>query len=278
MGGPPLNVPDAKRHLEDARVLQHVAFEGGYRLLIFTAPQIAAAAAPGQFVHVRVPALSPEALRRPFSIYRVRPPELHVLYKPVGRGTQAMVDALPGAVFSLIGPLGHGFPTPAPERLPVCVAGGYGVAPLSFLAGHTGRPGVVFIGARHAADILCVTDFETLGWTACVATEDGSRGDHGRVTASLDRWQAARGPADQPLELFGCGPEGLMRALAERAARWEVPAWLSLDRPMGCGIGACLACVQRVRDDAGRVAWARCCTEGPVFPAARLVWEEAPAL
>lgn len=261
------------RQLEDATVLRHEEVAAGYRLLVFLAPRVAAAARPGQFVHVRIPELSREALRRPFSIYRAQGSELRVLYKPVGRGTQAMVDARPGERFSLIGPLGHGFPLPSPGRQPVFVAGGYGVAPLSYLASVCVAPGVVFIGARQAADILCVEDFESVGWEVHVATQDGSRGERGLVTEVLERWLAARPASAPPPELFGCGPEGLMKALALRAAVPGWPAWLSLDRPMGCGIGACLACVQRVRDDAGQVGWARCCTEGPVFEGRRLVWE-----
>lgn len=262
---------------ETATVLEHVAFDGGYRRLIFDAPAIAAACVPGQFLHVRIPELSRESLRRPFSIYRSQGREVHVLYKPVGRGTQAMVDAQPGERFSLLGPLGNGFPLPQEGALPVFVAGGYGVAPLSFLARRLDRPGIVFIGARSAPDILCVADFESLGWDVRVSTEDGSAGSRGRVTEALDRWasEAANVAADARRELYECGPEGLARAICARSAQLGWQAWISLDRPMGCGVGACLACVQRVHGEDGRPTWARCCTEGPVFDARTLIWEGA---
>ena len=260
------------RVIEEAAVLEHVEFGGGYRRIVFHAPRIAAASAPGQFVHVRLLQMSAEALRRPFSIYRAHAPEVHLMYKPVGRGTQFLMHAAAGERFSLIGPLGHGFPMDATETHPVLVAGGYGVAPLSFLAARLGRTGTVFIGGRTGQDILCVEDFVRLGWDVRVATEDGSSGSKGLVTVALDAWLAAR-PAHPHPEIYACGPEGLMQALGERAARLDCRAWLSLDRPMGCGIGACLACVQRVRGADGKTTWARCCTEGPVFAAKELVWE-----
>ncbi len=271
---PAVNAASHTKLMEDATVRRHDEFGGGYRLLIFHAPRIAVRATPGQFVHIRIPELPRDALRRPFSIYRADGEELHVLYKPVGRGTQAMITAAPGEVFSLIGPLGTGFPVPAADEFPVFVAGGYGVAPLSFLAQRSAVRGVVFIGARTARDILCVEDFGGFGWEARVATEDGTRGERGRVTALVDAWVAERGAtgaAGRPV-LYACGPEGLMKVLAARTAAWGWQAWLSLDRPMGCGVGACLACVQRVRDASGQESWARCCTEGPVFDARALVW------
>ncbi|MDA0578029.1 MAG: dihydroorotate dehydrogenase electron transfer subunit [Verrucomicrobia bacterium] len=262
------------RLIEEATVLEHVAFGGGYRRIVFRAPNISRAAAPGQFVHVRIPQLSREALRRPFSIYRADGDELHVMYKPVGRGTHVMEHAHRGDVYSLIGPLGHGFSAEDRDTLPVCVAGGYGVAPLSFLAKRMRRKGVVFIGARAAPDILCTDDFASVGWDVHVATEDGSLGERGLITDALDRWIATR-PAGPTPEIFACGPEGLMRALTLRAEKHGWQAWLSLDRPMGCGIGACLSCVQRLRGPDGKEYWARCCTEGPVFAARELVWEHA---
>ena len=75
-------------------------------------------------------------------------------------------------------------------------------------------------------------------------------------------------------EFYACGPAGLMQAVGERAVAASWPAWLSLDRPMGCGSGVCLACVQKVRAPDGSVTWARTCREGPVFEAGELVWEE----
>ncbi len=264
---------------EDASVARHDEFGGGYRLLVFDAPGISAAASPGQFVHIRVPGLSEAALRRPFSIYKAEAGQVWVMYKTVGLGTSALLAVKPGDVISLLGPLGRGFPVDHTDTYPVFVAGGYGVAPLTYLAAHMSSKGVAFLGARTAADILCVEDFERVGWRTIVATEDGTLGTKGRVTDVLDTWlEQYGGPSGgdrkAPVEYYACGPGGMLKAIGDRALAQERPAWLSLDKRMGCGVGACLACVQKVRGADGEATWARGCREGPVFDAREIIWDE----
>lgn len=255
--------------VEDGQVVAHEPVGASYRILTLVLPTIAALARPGQFVHLRLAMLEDAVLRRPFSIYRADDRYLSILYKSVGRGTAAMTHLQPGAVLSVIGPLGNGFPEPAAASLPVCVAGGYGIAPLSFLARRIGRPGVLFVGGAGANDILCLEEFRTLGWDIHVATEDGSIGTCGLVTLPLDAWLTTQQGA---LEFFACGPNGLLKAVGERAARGNWRAWLSIDRHMGCGVGACLACVQKIQKD-GIEMLVRVCKEGPVFEARNVVWE-----
>lgn len=261
--------------LEEAIVVEHMPDAGDYRRIVLRSPDIAPRVRPGQFVHVRLPAPADSILRRPFSVFRTEGDRLELLYKPVGRGTRAMTELRPGAVLSLLGPLGRGFPPPAPARLPVLIAGGYGMAALYLLAREAGRAGIVFVGGASAVDILCVPEFEALGWEVRVATEDGSRGLRGLVTDAFDAWAAAELPGRTP-ELFACGPNGMLRAVAERAIARGWTAWLSMDRAMGCGVGACLTCVQKVRDPSrpGGWTWARVCREGPVFECREVVWED----
>lgn len=243
---------------------------GGYRSLFLEAPLTAARSVPGQFVHLRVPHLD-AALRRPFSIAGADARGIVILYKEVGAGTRAMQRLAAGDAVSLIGPLGNGFVL-SPEGVPVLVAGGYGVAPLAFLAERLECRGTVYIGGKGADDILYEERFRERGWNVRVATEDGTAGVRGPVTTALDEG-LKDGVPGEGVELFACGPDGLLRAVAERARRLGVRAWLSLDKRMGCGVGACLACVQKVRDSAGRVGWARVCRDGPVFESRRIVWE-----
>lgn len=247
----------------------------GYRLLRIFAPGVAAAARPGQFVHLRVPGLDEAALRRPFSICRAEGGEIAILYKIVGRGTARLAELPAGVRISLIGPLGNGFPAGSGGGPPLLVGGGYGVAPLAFLAARLPRAGMALLGGRTAEDILCAEDFAALGWPVEVATEDGSRGVRGLVTVLLERHLAGGGDAKP--EIFACGPRGMLRAVGERAVAAGCRAWLALDNRMICGVGACLACVQQVRDADGGSRPARVCTEGPVFEAREIVWEETTA-
>lgn len=262
-------------YLEDASVVEHRDVPGGYRLLVLCAPRIASAVRPGQFVHLRIPHFQHALLRRPFSVFRADGDRLALLYKAVGEGTRALRDARAGEPVSLIGPLGRGFPAPAPGRFPLLVAGGYGMAALYLLARALPVRGLAFVGGRGAEDILCVEEFEQLGWTVAVATEDGTRGRRGLVTGPLDEWLATRA-ADCLPEAYACGPHAMLRAVAERARAGNWPAWLSMDRHMGCGVGACLTCVQKITAADGTWEWARVCREGPVFESRQVVWEAEP--
>ena len=256
----------------EARVLEHRDYGAGYRLLELAAPGIACAARPGQFVHLLVPHLEASVLRRPFSIFRAEGNSISILYKPVGHGTEVLTQVPEGCAVSLVGPLGNGFPPCPANAFPILVGGGYGVAPLYLLAGRTEGTGSLFVGGRTSADILCRKEFEQLGWDVHAATEDGSLGTQGLVTDALDEWLQSA-PRDRPFHVYACGPDGMLRAVGERALAAGIQAWLSLDKHMGCGVGACLACVQKVRDESGQVAWARVCKEGPVFDARGVVWE-----
>lgn len=258
-------------HIETATVQRHETFAGEYRILTLEAPKVAGGANPGQFIHLRIPRLDGVVLRRPFSIFRACEGLLSILYKEVGKGTEAMRDMAAGTTVSIIGPLGTGFPLGAPGSMPLLVAGGYGVAPLTFLAKRMPEVGVAFVGGAKAGDVLCMDDFRDMGWDVRVTTEDGSLGEHGRVTQAVEGWLQTRETSVVP-EFFVCGPDGLLRAIAAMAKRGGWKAWLSLDNHMGCGVGACLACVQRIRGEDGTEAWARVCREGPVFEAERLMW------
>ncbi len=242
----------------------------GYSILTFDAPAIAKDAQPGQFVHVRIPTLEPSRLRRPFSIYDADPVsgKLYVLYKVVGYGTQKLAALTEGTKLDILGPVGTPFPL-NPEGIPYLVGGGYGVAPLWFLATRLPRKGILFVGGRTAADILETERFRELGWEVQIATQDGSLGAQGLVTAPLD----AALETNPNAELYACGPDGMLKAVGERAIQHNIKGWLSLDKHMVCGVGACLACVQKIkRAKDGEEGLARVCVDGPIFESREIVW------
>ena len=260
---------------ENCKVISHEEVAPGYRQLTLAAPQIVSAAEPGQFVHLRVPGLETSALRRPFSIYNAADGRLELLYKTIGRGTAAMNALKPGDEVSVMGPLGHGFPVSCTGAA-LLVGGGFGIAPLYFLArkllaAEKGRPTKVclFVGGRTATDLLALDRFRALGVEVRTATNDGSDGVKGLVTEPLDDFLIELKAADPNarFELFGCGPDPMLKAVALRATGTGSKGWISMDRHMVCGVGACYACIQKtVRGNS------RCCIEGPVFAAEDLVW------
>ncbi len=162
-----------------------------YFRLVLSAPQIAPLIQPGQFAHVRVTPLKDALLRRPFSIFQVAGDTVSILYKTVGKGTDALARMRAGEEISVIAPLGHGFTVPKPGgETPLLVAGGYGMAAMYLLAQRSPQKGIVFVGGRKRVDILCEKEFAALGWDVRVTTEDGSHGEKGvghRIVAERTR-------------------------------------------------------------------------------------------
>jgi len=244
-----------------------------YFQLVVRASQIAPRVQPGQFVHVRILPLKEALLRRPFSVYQASGDTLSILYKTVGRGTEALSQMRAGEELSLIGPLGRGFTVPPKGgEAPLLVAGGYGMAALYLLAQRSPQKGVAFVGGRRQPDILCEESFRALDWNVRVATEDGSRGEKGLVTQPLLAELKRNVPGRK---LFACGPTPMLKAVSQLAAQFDLPAEISLDEHMCCGVGVCLTCVAQVKTAEGW-EYQRTCTEGPVFDSRLIAWEAEP--
>ena len=253
-----------------APVVDNAHFGAGYFLLSLHAPGIAARVRPGQFLHLRVPGLDDRILRRPFSIFKAENDRLEILYKVVGRGTDVLSRVAPGDAVDIMAPLGTPFRIPVEEETPVLVAGGYGMAALYILAQRAQRPGIVCAGARTASDILAANEFRALGYRIEITTEDGSLGSRGMVTDALERLLDEMPP--RPV-LYACGPDPMLRRVAEIAAARSLPAQVSLDPHLGCGLGACLTCVVRIRTGPDTWDYRRACREGPVFDAHTVLWD-----
>lgn len=254
--------------------------EGPYFLLSFRHPEVASQARAGQFVMIKAGLSAEPPLRRPFSIMTIDPREetFTLFVKTVGQGSAALAALAPGELAQCLGPLGHAFELPPAGSQALLVAGGYGIAPFVLLSREllaAGRRPRVFYGARRAAELPLQSPFAALGVPLTLATEDGSAGVPGRVTAPL---QAHLDAQPEPAELLACGPDAMMHAVARLAAGRGLRAQVSLDPWMGCGVGTCLGCVVQVRR-AGEPRWKyRCaCTEGPVFDAADVVWPDQSA-
>jgi dihydroorotate dehydrogenase electron transfer subunit len=255
---------------ESVQILSNERTTDLYFRLAVRAPRIAPLVQPGQFAHLRILPLKESLLRRPFSIFQVAGDSFSILYKAVGRGTEVLARMRPGEELNAIGPRGRGFTVPPPHgEEPLLVAGGYGMAAMYLLAERSPRRGVVFVGGRRRADILCEAEFRALGWDVRPTTEDGSHGEKGLVTEPLVN-ELRRGAAGR--KLFACGPTALLKAVSRIAEEFQVPAELSMDEAMCCGVGVCLTCVIPVRAGTGW-EYRRTCTEGPVMDSRIVLWE-----
>ncbi len=263
-----------QRLLEEARLLDNHELAPTLWSMTLEAPRIAEAVVPGQFVQVKVGG-DEFTLRRPISVYQadVRQGTLALLYQVVGRGTESLSRRQPeqGQCVSLIGPLGNGWPVPKEPARALLIGGGVGVAPLALLAqrlkeaGHT----VTCIQAAQTAERLVARAvFEKLCDTWRCATDDGTAGVKGLVTLLL-----AEVLETETFDVaYVCGPEVMTAAVADLAARYNLKLYVSLERLMACGIGACLGCVIPTRSGQQKVCYA-----GPVFAAQEVIWDELKA-
>ncbi len=246
---------------------------GSYRLFAIETPAVAREARPGQFLMIKVSGGTSPLLRRPISIHARESGRLGVFFQVAGKGTEILAAREAGDVLDIIGPLGKGFTLDARlkgERV-LCVGGGRGIAPMYFLAEELralGADPLVLYGGRTAADIPLRLKFERAGLPLLCATDDGSSGFPGLVTALAEEEIGRREPAF----LFACGPDAMMKAASGLAAARGIPAEFSLESLMGCGIGACWGCVKRIRGANGE-GWVKICEDGPVFARERIVWE-----
>jgi len=227
------------------------------------AGEIAQRAAPGQFIHIRCG--EERLLRRPISICDVSGDHLIILFDVTGVGTRWLANRKSG-VLDVLGPLGNGF---RPEgRHVLAVGGGIGVPPLLLAAKKaSGRVSAV-LGFQTAGRIILADHFRQVCEETHITTDDGSYGEAGFVTAPLERCLES-GAFDQ---VMSCGPRAMLRAVAMLSERYQVPCQVSLEERMGCGVGACLVCACRVREN-GTERYGHVCKDGPVFNAAEVVWD-----
>jgi dihydroorotate dehydrogenase electron transfer subunit len=231
---------------------------------------------PGQFVQV-VP-LKPGAplLPRPLSILHWESRRLDLLVKVVGRGTSFLSHLAPGSQIRVLGPLGRGF-NPQSPSFALVVAGGVGVAPLVPLARRLigdGTPTVVVYGAATAEELALRWELQGTGAKLVLATEDGSIGHQGDVLEPVRRFEPDLRANGGTAWIAACGPWAMMRHLWGMVAGWGARMEVSLEARMACGVGACLGCAVRT-DSAAGVAYA--CTDGPVFDASSVDWDQSRA-
>lgn len=228
-------------------------------------------AAPGQFCHV----LTPGMLRRPLSFSRMDSKTgcVGVLLQVVGPGTEWLYGRQVGESLDVLGPLGRGFVPPDPRRPWLLIGGGVGIPPI-FAAYGAWRDRMrervtVVLGARTRDALIMADDFSALGLSPVVVTDDGSRGEQGTVMGPAGRWLDQH-PDGQ---VMACGPTPMLARVHQEARRVAGPMQLALEQRMGCGIGACLACVipaTPVGPQGPR--YRRVCTDGPVFSHEELVF------
>ena len=211
----------------------------------------------GQFVNILIEGLY---LRRPISVCDVTENTITILYKVVGKGTQAMAEMPIGATLDVLTQLGNGYDTAPSGDKPLLLGGGVGVPPLYLLCKQLigeGKTPTVILGFNTKDEVFYEKEFSALGARVIVATADGSYGMQGFVTNAMDGVDYTY--------FYTCGPEPMLKAIYHATV---TSGQFSFEERMGCGFGACMGCSCKTLTGNKRI-----CKEGPVLIKEEILWQ-----
>lgn len=279
--------------VEDGKLLSVDTFPGEQFVMRIRAPRCAASADPGTFVHLTCDASLP--MRRPLSIMRVGDDWIEVLYKIVGPGLRLLSQKAPGDTLSVLGPIGQPFRLHPDRPNTLLIGGGVGIPPMIYIADHLRQQHgkwspFAILGSeipfpfelqRSALEVPGIPDevsstmplLEEWGIPTRLTSLQGYEGCFdGYVTVLADAWLHEL-PLEQlaKTEVFACGPTPMLRAVADLAAKYDLPCQVSLEEYMACAVGGCAGCAVKIMTPEGE-AMQRVCVDGPVFDAATVVW------
>ena len=213
--------------------------------------------APGQFVNIQLGGMY---LRRPISVCDVQGDILTIVYKVVGKGTEAM-SRMEGGKLDILTGLGNGYDLTLAGEKPVLLGGGVGVPPMYLLAKRLiglDKEVRVILGFNTADEIFYEQEFKALGCHVTVTTVDGSYGLKGFVTDALKTMDYTH--------FYTCGPEPMLKAVYRSSV---TSGQMSFEERMGCGFGACMGCSCKTL-----TGYKRICKDGPVMMKEEILWAE----
>lgn len=275
--------------VEDSVVLEHHRYEADQYILRIQSPQCARDARPGSFAHIQCNPMLP--LRRPLSIMRTDPNAgwVEFLYKIAGYGTRLLSEQKPGQKINIMGPIGRPFISNPQRQRPLLIGGGIGIPPMVFLSDHLHRqhiyqplallgsevpfpfrpkPSQIMIPGMQDGIIAAMPLLEDWGIPSRLASLQGYPGHYeGYVTTLARHWlQTLTNDIMKEVEIFACGPHPMLAAVADLAREFQIPAQISMEEYMACGVGGCAGCTIRLNTSSG-AAMKRVCVDGPVFNA-----------
>ena len=226
-----------------------------YKMVL--AGDTSAITASGQFVNIQLEGMF---LRRPISVCDYDEETLTIVYKVVGKGTEAMSRMLPGTRLDILTGLGNGYDLELAGEKPVLLGGGVGVPPMYNLARKLkalGKEVKVILGFNTASEVFYEEAFKALGCDVTVTTVDGSYGIKGFVTTALEETDYTY--------FYTCGPEPMLKAVYRAS---KTSGQMSFEERMGCGFGACMGCSCKTL-----TGYKRICKEGPVMKKEEILWD-----
>ncbi len=279
----------------DAKINFNKRLTSKYYQMSLRCPLIAKKSLPGQFIHLYIDSVD-VFLRRPFSIYNVDNNSIEILYKIVGPGTEYLSAKMKNQFLNILGPLGNGYKIENREQRTenrrketkdrneknsiILVAGGTGVASLFFLAKRLQKNNnnnikiIVLLGAKNKEELINVNEFKNIGCQIKIATDDGSSGYKGFVPEYLHNLLVTSHGA-RITNIYSCGPKPMLKEIAKISGIHKIPCQISLEEHMACGVGACMGCVVKIKNQKSnaKFEYKRVCKDGPVFDTQEVVWE-----
>jgi dihydroorotate dehydrogenase electron transfer subunit len=251
---------------------------GAYHQILLAIGDLAALCRPGNFVAIAVGGdTSKMILRRAFAISRITHGSasggaMELIVAPHGSGSRWLCVQPEGSEIDIVAPLGKAFGIPTSPVNALLVGGGYGSAPLFGLAEVLKSRGCrvdMLLGASTGSKIYAPLEGKRSASTLKIYTEDGSMGEHGRVTAPISSLIAS-GAIDV---IYSCGPMSMLRAISDLTSGTDVVHQCAVEESMACGIGICMTCVLPVKDESGSISMLRSCIDGPVMDASTVAWD-----
>ncbi len=212
--------------------------------------------APGQFVNIQLDGFF---LRRPISVCDCEDGTLRLIYKVVGKGTEAMSGLASGTGLDILTGLGNGYNTEVSGEKPLLLGGGVGVPPMYMLCKKLlaeGKDVTVILGFNTESEVFYEEEFKALGAKVLVTTADGSKGIKGFVTDAMNGIDYTY--------FYTCGPESMLKAVYNKST---TSGQLSFEERMGCGFGACMGCSCKTKYGNKRI-----CKDGPVLVKEEIIW------
>ena len=251
---------------------------GAYHQIILSVGEVVRHCRPGNFIAIQVGGdTSRMVLRRAFAISRTSESAqfggtVELIVAPHGSGSKWLCSLDEGSEVDVVTPLGKSFGVPTEPANALLIGGGYGSAPLFGLADLLKSRGCkvdMVLGASIGSKIYAPMEGKRSVNSLKIFTQDGSMGDHGRVTSQLDAIITERN-----IEIiYSCGPMAMLKAITEIADAHGVIHQASVEESMACGIGICMTCVLPVRGEDGAISMKRSCIDGPVMDGSSVCWD-----
>jgi len=276
-------------HLEDAPIVDRIVHPEEQYILSVKAPQCAARARPGMFVHIQCAEYLP--MRRPLSILRVDriAGTVDLLFRVVGYGTRILAQHQVGDVVSVLGPIGTPFSVARERPRLILIGGGIGIPPILYLAGMLHAENfpwklLVLMGsevpvpfATHtvasnipgvpAGTNRVISQLDRLDIDNRLASRENFSGFYrGWVTDLAREHLGALSESERSrVAVYACGPHPMLENVARLTAEFRLTGQVSLEEFMACGIGGCAGCTVPIATPQG-TQMKRVCVDGPVFP------------